>query len=87
MQDQFFAATKPREELYDVDADPDEVKNLAGDPKFKDKLEELRAALDRWINETKDLGGVSEREPLSEASRRCSRSTSKGKKKVRRNNV
>jgi uncharacterized sulfatase len=62
VQDQFFAATKPREELYHVDTDPDEVKNLAGDPRYKDKLEVLRAALDRWINETKDLGAVSERE-------------------------
>ena len=62
VQDQFFAASKPREELYDVDADPDEVKNLAGDPKYKDKLAELRTALDRWMAETKDLGAVSERE-------------------------
>jgi N-sulfoglucosamine sulfohydrolase len=62
VQDQFFSATKPREELYDVDADPDEVKNLAGDPKYKDKLEELRTALGRWMEETKDLGAVSERE-------------------------
>lgn len=62
VQDAFFAGTKPREELYDLDADPDEVKNLAGDPKYKDKLEELRRALDRWMEETKDLGAVSERE-------------------------
>ncbi|MGH7174464.1 MAG: sulfatase family protein [Gemmataceae bacterium] len=62
VQDQFFAATKPREELYDVDTDPDEVKNLAGNPKYKDKLVELRTALDRWMEETKDLGAVSERE-------------------------
>lgn len=62
IQDQFFAATKPREELYDVDADPDEVHNLASDPKYKDKLVELRTALDRWMEETKDLGAVPERE-------------------------
>ena len=61
VQDQFFATTKPREELYDVDADPDEVKNLSGDPKYKDKLAELRTALDRWMEETKDLGAISER--------------------------
>lgn len=62
VQDQFFAATKPREELYEVDSDPDEVKNLANDPKYKDKLMELRSALDRWLEETKDLGAVPERE-------------------------
>jgi uncharacterized sulfatase len=62
MQDRFFAATKPREELYDVDADPDEVHNLAAEPKYKEKLEELRSALDCWIDETKDLGAIPERE-------------------------
>jgi N-sulfoglucosamine sulfohydrolase len=62
VQDAFFAANKPKEELYDVDADPDEVKNLAGDPKYKEKLVELRTALDRWMDETKDLGAVPERE-------------------------
>lgn len=62
VQDQFFAATKPREELYDVDADPDEVKNLAAEPKYQKKLEELRTALERWMEETKDLGAIPERE-------------------------
>lgn len=62
IQDRFFAATKPREELYDVDADPDEVHNLASDPKYKDTLAEMRAALDRWMEETKDLGAIPERE-------------------------
>jgi uncharacterized sulfatase len=62
VQDAFFAATKPREELYNVDADPDEVKNLVGDAKYKHKLVELRTALDRWIKETKDLGAIPERE-------------------------
>jgi uncharacterized sulfatase len=62
VQDAFFAATKPREELYDVDADPDEIHNLASDAKYRDKLDELRAALDRWIIETKDLGEIPEEE-------------------------
>jgi uncharacterized sulfatase len=62
VQKQFFAPTKPKEELYDVQADPDEVHNLAGDPKYADKLKELRAALDAWITATKDLGAVPEKE-------------------------
>jgi N-sulfoglucosamine sulfohydrolase len=62
VQDLFFAATKPREELYDVDTDPDEVHNLAANPKYKDKLAQMRAALDRWMEETKDLGAIPERE-------------------------
>lgn len=61
VQDQFFAATRPREELYDVDADSDEIHNLASDPKYKDKLAELRAVLDHWLEQTKDLGAIPER--------------------------
>jgi len=62
VQDAFFAATKPREELYDVDTDPDEVHNLAADPKYRDKLTKMRAALDHWLKETNDLGAIPERE-------------------------
>ena len=47
---------RPPEELYDVNADPHEIRNLANDPKFKDKLTELRARLDTWMEETKDVG-------------------------------
>jgi hypothetical protein len=58
----FFAPTKPAEELYDTEDDPDEVYNLAADPRYRAKLEELRAALDRWLVATGDLGAVPERE-------------------------
>jgi arylsulfatase A-like enzyme len=58
----FFAPTKPKEELYDTDADPHEINNLADDAKHQDKLKELRAALDKWVKETKDLGEVPETE-------------------------
>jgi uncharacterized sulfatase len=58
----FWAKTKPKEELYDTLTDPDEVKNLANDPKHAKRLAEMRAALDKWIVETKDLGEFSEGE-------------------------
>jgi uncharacterized sulfatase len=58
----FFAATKPAEELYDTKADLHEVNNLAADPAHADKLKELRAALDQWVKDTKDLGEVPEDE-------------------------
>jgi uncharacterized sulfatase len=61
-QSLFFAATKPKEELYDVEADPDEVHNLALDPKYSAKLVELRSAHERWVIDTKDLGSVSEQD-------------------------
>jgi uncharacterized sulfatase len=61
-QDLFFAPSKPAEELYDLEADPDEVSNLAGDPRQQAKLAEMRSALDRWIEQTGDLGAVPERQ-------------------------
>ncbi len=56
----FFAPTKPREELYDLDADPHEINNLAEHPAQVATLQEMRAALDRWMVETKDLGAIPE---------------------------
>ncbi|MGE3820829.1 MAG: sulfatase [Isosphaeraceae bacterium] len=61
VQDAFFAPTKPVEELYDTEADPDEVHNLADDPRYRATLEAMRVALDDWIEETNDLGEFSER--------------------------
>ena len=58
----FFAKTKLAEELYDLDADPHEIRNLAAIPEHGAKLKELRTALDGWMTETKDLGGVPEAE-------------------------
>jgi arylsulfatase A-like enzyme len=58
----FFAPTKPKEELYDTQTDPHEIKNLADDPAYAEKLKELRGALDRWVKDTKDLGEVPEDE-------------------------
>jgi arylsulfatase A-like enzyme len=55
-----FAPTRPAEELYDVQADPYEIHNLTGDPKFRSTLETLRARLDRWMVDTRDLGPETE---------------------------
>ena len=46
---------RPSEELYDLEADPDEVVNLAGDAAHKDTLLEMRTALEKWQMDTKDL--------------------------------
>jgi N-sulfoglucosamine sulfohydrolase len=61
-QQQFFAETKPPEELYDTEHDPHEVTNLAEDPKHRDRLASMRDALDRWMAKTEDLGKLSEDE-------------------------
>jgi N-sulfoglucosamine sulfohydrolase len=58
----FWTKTKPEEELYDTAADPHEIKNLAADPKHADTLKAMRAALDKWVTDTNDLGAVPEKE-------------------------
>ncbi|MBM3860009.1 MAG: sulfatase [Verrucomicrobia bacterium] len=62
MQEQvLFSPTRPVEELYDLQADPFETKNLAADSKHRRTLEMLRARMDRWMRETGDHGPESER--------------------------
>lgn len=46
----------PREQLFDVSADPYEVNNLAGDPEHARVLAGLRARLDAWISKVGDKG-------------------------------
>ena len=50
------APTMPEEELYDLQADPDEVANLANSKDYHAVLVRLRAALERWIEDTRDRG-------------------------------
>jgi hypothetical protein len=59
---QFFASRKPVEELYDTQADPDEVRNLADDPQYRGELERLRRQLRQWMLEIGDLGLLPEAE-------------------------
>ncbi len=59
----WFAATaKPVEELYDLENDPHEIRNLAADPAHAQVLAELRAALSEWQVGIGDLGFVPESE-------------------------
>ncbi|MBI5397052.1 MAG: sulfatase [Verrucomicrobia bacterium] len=54
------ALTMPAEELYDLEKDPHEIKNLANSPDHADVLKRLRAALEEWIEDTHDAGAVME---------------------------
>src|SRR5690606_22999567 len=56
----YFAPTKPVEELYDCQADPHEIHNLADDPAYADVLERMRKAHRAWVLETRDLGLIPE---------------------------
>lgn len=60
VQELFFRDRKPIEELYDIVADPHEVKNLAQDPKYQDVLVTLRDRLEQWQVEVGDLGLIPE---------------------------
>ncbi|MEM8953850.1 MAG: sulfatase [Verrucomicrobiota bacterium] len=48
----FFGPQKPAEELYDLEADPHEINNLAEDPSYAAILDEHRQLLKNWIKET-----------------------------------
>lgn len=55
-----FSPTRPAEELYDWKKDPWQLTNLADDPAHKATLETLRARLDQWMSDTRDMGPESE---------------------------
>lgn len=55
-----FWGEKPPEELYDCESDPDNVRNLAGDPAQHARLERMRAALDRRLIANMDNGFLPE---------------------------
>ncbi len=59
-QQWFAQTTRPVEELYDCEADPHQVNNLADDPAYADQLERLRDALDEWLDDVGDLGQIDE---------------------------
>jgi N-sulfoglucosamine sulfohydrolase len=46
------------EELYDLNADPNELKNLAGDARHQARLSTLRAEVEAWMKEQGDLGRI-----------------------------
>ncbi len=52
----WFRTEKEVEELYDVENDPHELNNLAGDPAYREVKERLSGVLDRWIMEIDDKG-------------------------------
>lgn len=52
----FYAATRPARALYDIETDPHEVHNLAGDPAYAEIQTRLEAALQLWMAENGDDG-------------------------------
>ena len=58
----FYGESRPAEELYDLDADPHETKNLVKDPAFAEELELHRALLEAWVEASGDRGQDGESE-------------------------
>ncbi|MFP6576246.1 MAG: sulfatase-like hydrolase/transferase [Pirellulaceae bacterium] len=57
-----FWNLKPAEELYDLQADADEVNNLVGSAQHQAILKELQGALANWCKEIHDVGFLPEGE-------------------------
>jgi uncharacterized sulfatase len=57
-----FWESKPPEELYDLETDPDEVINLAGDPSYLGVLESMREAQRDFALRIRDVGFLPEGE-------------------------
>jgi N-sulfoglucosamine sulfohydrolase len=57
-----FETPRPAEELYDTEADPYELVNLAADAQYLPIVQRLRRALQDWQVDVGDLGDVAESE-------------------------
>ena len=70
----------PPEELYDVDVDVHEIRNLADspDPVHRSALVRLRSELDRWLIDSDDQGRFPEPAEVA-AAKGATRSKSKSK--------
>ncbi len=51
---EFYSAERTTENLYDLRADPGEMKNVTADPAYREALDEMRAALDAHLEATDD---------------------------------
>jgi hypothetical protein len=60
VQKLWMADSRPVEELYDCEADPHNIVNLASDPAYKEVKIELRKMLDGYMLEIGDMGKLSE---------------------------
>jgi len=65
-QKSWMAYSRPPEELYDVRADPFQIKNLIDDPKLNPVLEDLRKRHKEWTIETSDMGHLNEPEMIGQ---------------------
>ncbi len=65
-QIQWFAAPRSAEELYALDSDSLEMRNVSSNPAYEKDLKRLRKVLDEWIIQTNDWGSVPESQMLTQ---------------------
>lgn len=58
----WFRESKPSEELFDIVMDPHEVNNIAENPEYSKKLEELREVNNEFVKSIDDKGLIPEKE-------------------------
>jgi N-sulfoglucosamine sulfohydrolase len=68
-QSSFFRRTKPVEELYDVERDPHQLRNLAADPRHREVLARMRKQCEGWMIGNHDLGLLSQYELYTRSER------------------
>ena len=61
-QKQWFRESKPKEELFDCSVDPFELNSLADNPAYQEKLNELSAEMDKWLESIEDNPDLPEAE-------------------------
>ncbi|WP_233628603.1 sulfatase [Citrobacter amalonaticus] len=64
-QAQWFAK-KPAEELYDLQKDPWQLNNIAGNADVEPVLVQFRQKLEQWRNETNDMGVIPEEQMVED---------------------
>ena len=64
-----FFVPKQKDELYDMEKDPDSVNNLVDNPEYSEVLEKMRVALRNWQEKIFDAGLLPESEMVRRAAR------------------
>jgi arylsulfatase A-like enzyme len=67
VQSRWFAPKGYTEELYDMQADPDNVNNLIEQPEFQERIQRMRGALRNWQESIHDAGLLPESEMVKRA--------------------
>jgi len=65
-QAQWFRESKPEDELFDVENDPHELHNLAGNPEYEATLNKLSNEMDAWLDRIGDQPNLPEGELIQQ---------------------